>query len=87
MYVNFHWFTVHHLCSTACHCVDLIACLKLLLKSITNALENQLFFIPIIIHRFCHYAVHSHCILQIVEVYLPVGFFVNIATLLWIPLA
>lgn len=43
---------IHHVCSTACHCVDLIAYLKFLLKSIINALENQLFFISFIIHRF-----------------------------------
>lgn len=69
------WFTVHHICSTAHHCVDLIAYLKFLLKSITSALESQLFFIDFITHRFCHDIVHSHHILQIIEVYLPVGFY------------
>lgn len=74
-------------CMIYCHCVDLIAYLKFLLKSITNALERQLFFVSFIIHRFCHYMIHSHCILQITEVYLPVGFFLTIATLIQIPLA
>lgn len=74
-------------CMIYCHCVDLIAYLKFRLKSITNVLESQLLFISFIIHRFCLYMVHSHCILQITEVYLPVGFFLSLATLIWTPLA